>query len=432
MKDFRRLELTVDCDTHKITASGDQGFYFGDNNSIVVTLVNTPVAPEPEEGEEPVELPTLRVIINAVLPGGGVVSQSMLPNETGLYPFEDIDTWLVKTGKVLCQLVIATEEEQPVIITENNFEFDSLVKYGVGNDEVIDSKSTDYVTWEDMYKAKRQIDNLSDNISATVTENEEGAVVKITDLKGTTTAQLYNGEQGPQGERGMPGIPGVDGFSPVANVTQEGNDTIITITDKTGTTTATINTTGYDDTEIRRQLAAETTNRQSEDVLLQNQIDALEDEVADTWNKSESDSRYVAKTQKVNNKALSGDINLTASDVGALPDSTVIPTKTSELTNDSDYVSDANYVHTDNNFTDAEKTKLAGIEAGAEVNVQSNWNETDTSSDAYIANKPTIPTDTNDLTNGAGYITSAALQGYATEAYVQNYVNSLNANNTQY
>ena len=40
-------------------------------------------------------------------------------------------------------------------------------------------------------------------------------------------------------------------------------------------------------------------------------------------------------------------------------------------------------------YTTAEKTKLAGIAAGAEVNVQSDWNAT--SGDAFIANKPTIP-----------------------------------------
>lgn len=34
-------------------------------------------------------------------------------------------------------------------------------------------------------------------------------------------------------------------------------------------------------------------------------------------------------------------------------------------------------------------SKLSGIEAGAEVNVQSNWAEADTTSDAYIQNKPT-------------------------------------------
>lgn len=45
-----------------------------------------------------------------------------------------------------------------------------------------------------------------------------------------------------------------------------------------------------------------------------------------------------------------------------------IPTKTSDITNDSDFVSDANYVHTDSNYTAAEKTKLSGIATGAEVN----------------------------------------------------------------
>ena len=69
-----------------------------------------------------------------------------------------------------------------------------------------------------------------------------------------------------------------------------------------------------------------------------------------------------------------------------------IPTKTSDLTNDSNFVSDANYVHTDNNFTTSEKTKLSGIESGAEANVQANWNETDNTSDAYIQNKPNLAT----------------------------------------
>lgn len=37
----------------------------------------------------------------------------------------------------------------------------------------------------------------------------------------------------------------------------------------------------------------------------------------------------------------------------------------------------------------ADKTKLDGIAEGAEVNVQSDWNVTNTTSDAYIKNKPT-------------------------------------------
>ncbi len=51
-------------------------------------------------------------------------------------------------------------------------------------------------------------------------------------------------------------------------------------------------------------------------------------------------------------------------------------------------VIDTNYVHTDVNFTLALLNKLNGIEAGAEVNVQSDWNMTAPSSDAFILNKP--------------------------------------------
>lgn len=55
---------------------------------------------------------------------------------------------------------------------------------------------------------------------------------------------------------------------------------------------------------------------------------------------------------------------------------------------DADYVSDGT---TNKVFTATEQTKLANIAAGAEVNVQADWNEDDSNSDAYIQNKPTIP-----------------------------------------
>ena len=53
-----------------------------------------------------------------------------------------------------------------------------------------------------------------------------------------------------------------------------------------------------------------------------------------------------------------------------------------------------------NDFTDILKTKLDGIEDGAQVNVNADWNAT--SGDAEILNKPTIPsavTNTSDLIN---------------------------------
>lgn len=122
-----------------------------------------------------------------------------------------------------------------------------------------------------------------------------------------------------------------------------------------------------------------------------------------------TDTSRVPTSRTVNGKALSSNITLSASDVGALPSTTSIPSKTSDLTNDSNFVEDASYVHTDNNFTTTLKNKLNGIAAGAEVNVQANWSQTTTTADDYIKNKPTIPTTTSQLTNNSGFITSAAL-----------------------
>ena len=53
--------------------------------------------------------------------------------------------------------------------------------------------------------------------------------------------------------------------------------------------------------------------------------------------------------------------------------------KPNNLVQDSDY-------HT---FTQLEKNKLGGIEAGAQVNVQPDWDQDDDSEDDYIKNKPT-------------------------------------------
>lgn len=62
--------------------------------------------------------------------------------------------------------------------------------------------------------------------TANVTQTEDGAIIKITDEKGTTTANVYNG---------------ADGVSPSATVTGTASGATITITDANGTTTATVN-----------------------------------------------------------------------------------------------------------------------------------------------------------------------------------------------
>ena len=69
-----------------------------------------------------------------------------------------------------------------------------------------------------------------------------------------------------------------------------------------------------------------------------------------------------------------------------------------------------------NDYTTDEKNKLAGIAAGAEVNVQSDWNATE--GDAFIKNKPTIPAAVTEstvsgwgFTKNAGTITGIKMNG---------------------
>ena len=54
--------------------------------------------------------------------------------------------------------------------------------------------------------------------------------------------------------------------------------------------------------------------------------------------------------------------------------------------------------------------------SNAEANVQANWNETNTTSDAYIKNKPTIPTRTSELTNNSDFVDSAFVSQKIAEA----------------
>lgn len=144
-----------------------------------------------------------------------------------------------------------------------------------------------------------------------------------------------------------------------------------------------------------------------------------------------------------------GDVTLTASDVGALPDDTSIPSKTSDLDNDSGYVSQtyvdtalankadasdlSNYVEKENGkslMSTAEHNKLEGIESGAQKNIQSDWDQNDSSKDDFIKNKPTIPpaitvdselsgTSTNPVENK---VVKTAIDAKADSSDLDNYV----------
>lgn len=85
-----------------------------------------------------------------------------------------------------------------------------------------------------------------------------------------------------------------------------------------------------------------------------------------------------------------------------------VPTKLTDLTNDGNFVTDASYTHTDSNYTAAEKTKLSGIAANAQVNVLENVKVNGVAQ--TITNKAvdiSVPTATSALTNDSGFITEA-------------------------
>ena len=86
-------------------------------------------------------------------------------------------------------------------------------------------------------------------------------------------------------------------------------------------------------------------------------------------------------------------------------------------------------------MSSTDKSKLDGISSGAEVNVQANWNESDSTSDSYIKNKPTIPDTTNMEvnTNKVTSISSASTNiQYPSAKAVYDYIQSLNGNEVGY
>lgn len=114
----------------------------------------------------------------------------------------------------------------------------------------------------------------------------------------------------------------------------------------------------------------------------------IADELADTIGTAVEEyleeHPITAPVQSVNAKI--GDVVLDASDVHALPDSTVIPTKTSDLTNDSGYITSAP-VSSVNGKTGA--VSLNASDVGA------------------LPSSTAIPTKTSQLQNDSGFLTSA-------------------------
>ena len=103
---------------------------------------------------------------------------------------------------------------------------------------------------------------------------------------------------------------------------------------------------------------------------------AVIDKFNDTGTGLTYDGNPVGAVTSVNSQT--GAVVLTASDVGALPSSTTIPSKTSDLTNDSNFVADASYVHTDNNYDATAKGIVDGATAAIAAKSTVSWNQIDT------------------------------------------------------
>lgn len=110
-----------------------------------------------------------------------------------------------------------------------------------------------------------------------------------------------------------------------------------------------------------------------------------------------------------------GDVVLNAADVGALPNTTVIPSKTSQLTNDSGYItkSSAPVKSVDGEtgavVTNAIKTTQQSLSDTQKAQARTNIGAGTSSFDgnySSLSGKPTIPSNTSQLNNDSGFITS--------------------------
>lgn len=142
-----------------------------------------------------------------------------------------------------------------------------------------------------------------------------------------------------------------------------------------------------------------------------------------TFNGQSGAVTYTAPVSSVNGKT--GNVNLSASDVGALPNTTTIPTKTSDLQNDSGYLTSA---VTSFNGQSGAVTYTAPVSS---VNSQTGSVVLTASDVGALADTTTIPTKTSDLTNDSGYITGMTILSYGKSTW-QDFLDAYHANKVVY
>lgn len=217
----------------------------------------------------------------------------------------------------------------------------------------------------------------------------------ITYTDGTTdTFDVTNGVDGQDGHDGADGQDGADGFSPTATVSKVGDTATITITDLNGTTTATV----QDGTQANAFTAEYDTTT-----------------YADVKDAYDNDAILICTNDDSGNPMV---LQFVYFDVANEIFYFAMPMSDgwlwTQLSNADGWdmgqwyfaSTDVATQLADGLMSALDKQKLDGIASGAEVNVQSDWNQAVNTADDFIKNKPTIPSKVSDLNNDSGFITS--------------------------
>ncbi len=158
-------------------------------------------------------------------------------------------------------------------------------------------------------------------------------------------------------------------------------------------------------TTISAQQASDISTNNAKVGITTGQADAIVANTAKTGITTEQADAIVANTAKVGiTTQQASDITANNAKVGITTQQAAdIVTNNAKVGITAQQASDITTNNAKISFDSTSSTKLGTIAEGAEVNVNADWNAT--SGDAEILNKPTIPTNNNQLTNGAGYIT---------------------------
>ena len=302
--------------------------------------------------------------------------------------------------------------------TEINVDQNSIVQVDIANDSSVDVGVS----------AERSVIRGVDGFSpiAKVTQEADGAKITITDVDGTTTANVFNGargEKGEQGEQGIQGNPGADGFSPIATVTKTGDTATISITDKTGTTTASISdgtdgTNGTNGQDGFSPIATVTKTGDTATISITDKIGTTTASISDGTNGTNGTNGQDGFSPIANVSQSGGVTTISITDkIGTTTSSITIPTKTSQLTNDganntSTYVESSSLatVATTGSYPDLHNRPTIG---NGKITIQKNSTEIDNFTVNQTGNKSiniSVPTKTSELTNDGANNTSTYVE----------------------